>query len=394
MPQTAVYATNERGEPVEADYKYAIVILNVKDTDTIRASYGREWIDDPVSFQVYQECGMQCLNLAGYILRLGCPAFPSIVGTYKNLMTPLIIESGLGGAAGIALNPFVGSSFKAAAVLTDLPLVPDKPIDFGLLKYCAECKLCAEQCLMHAISDREKEVYNGYETYRMNFKLVIRIMTNPVGNFCQRCTKTCPWNRPDNRPEDFRNWDGNLQHLYDSVERQAKYMRDNNFVEPTEYKNKWWLPLEVKKGKLLDAPEFNYDHHFSRMKQNARSGRAARLSSRIGIDTRPELVPAKPTAFGRATLSRLSRSGVPSVGIRSPSMGKPIPGRRKSVSTTLRVWRMRLRSARSLQIPAKSGDTILNLMRIQLMEASPAFYWQGDAQPLTPTARRFRRPRK
>lgn len=277
LPQSAVYAADEKGDPIETDYKYAIVVLNVKDTNTIRASYGREWIDDPVSFQVYQKCALQCLNLASYIQRLGYPAFASIVGTYKNLMTPLIIESGLGEGSrlGIALNPFVGASFKAAAVLTDLPLVPDKPIDFGLQKYCAECKICAEQCPTSAISDRKKEVYNGYETYRHNFKLCYSgIMTNPVGSFCQHCTKTCPWNRPDNRPEDFRGWDGNLDFLYESVARQAKHLKDNNFVEPDEYHHKWWIPLEYKDSILVDAPEFNYDAHFTRMERNERKKQA------------------------------------------------------------------------------------------------------------------------
>ena len=57
---------------------------------------------------------------------------------------------------------------------------------------------------MHAVSDRDKEEYNGYETWRQNRNLChVGVMTNPVGNMCQRCTKMCPWNRPDNRPEDF-----------------------------------------------------------------------------------------------------------------------------------------------------------------------------------------------
>ena len=277
LAQSAVYETDDAGKPVEADYKFAIVVLNVKDTDTIRASYGREWIDDPVSFQVYQKCGLQCLNLADYIRRLGYPAFANIVGTYKTLMTPLIIEAGLGEGSrlGIALNPFVGAAFKAAAVLTDLPLVPDRPIDFGLQKYCAECTICAEQCAMHAVSDREKEAYNGYETYRLNERLCLSgVMTNPIGNMCQRCTKTCPWNRPDNRPEDFRNWDGDLSYLYDSVERQAKRMRENHFVEPDEHKNKWWLPLAYEDGILTDAPEFDYSSHAARMEQVAKKKKA------------------------------------------------------------------------------------------------------------------------
>jgi ferredoxin len=158
--------------------------------------------------------------------------------------------------------------------LTDLPLEPDKPIDFGLQDYCASCRLCAEQCSMHAVSDREKEIYNGYETYRLNDRLCLSgVMTNPIGNMCQRCTKICPFNRPDNRPEDFRNWDGDLGYIYDSVERQAKRLRDNNYIEPSEHQNKWWLPLEYKDGVLTEAPEYDYSSHIARMKQaGERSG--------------------------------------------------------------------------------------------------------------------------
>jgi ferredoxin len=270
LPKTAIYSKNAKGAPIECEYEFALVIINVKDTNTIRASYGREWIDDPVSFQVYQQCGLQCVNIADYIRRLGYPAFPSIVGTYSTLITPLIIEAGLGEGSrlGIAINPFVGAAFKAAAVLTDLPLEPDKPIDFGLQDYCRNCKICAEQCFMHAVSDREREEYNGYETYVHNRNLCFSgMMTNPIGNFCQRCAKTCPWNRPDNRPEDFRAWDGDLKYLYDSVNRQAERMQADGFVDPGEYKNKWWLPLEYKGGKVVEAPEFDYEIHFSRMKK-------------------------------------------------------------------------------------------------------------------------------
>ena len=68
-------------------------------------------------------------------------------------MTPLIIEAGLGEGSrlGIALNPFVGASFKAAAVLTDLPLEVDKPIDFGLQEYCKKL-----QDLRRAVPDARR----------------------------------------------------------------------------------------------------------------------------------------------------------------------------------------------------------------------------------------------
>jgi len=268
LPQSAVYSKNADGEPQELPLKNAIVFLNVKRTETTLATYGNEWIDDLISYQSYQRCACQAQVMAGYIRKLGYPAESAVLKKYPVLMPQLVIESGLGevGRIGIAINPFVGAAFKVSAVLTDLPLEPDKPIDFGLQEYCSNCKICAEQCPTHSVSDREKEVYNGYETWPLNYKsCVTGVLTRKTGAICQRCTKVCPWNRRDNRPEDFRGWDGNLKFLYDSVERQRKHIVEHNFVEPEELTNKWWFPLKEENGRYVEAPEFDYSKHEAHM---------------------------------------------------------------------------------------------------------------------------------
>jgi len=263
LPKSALYLKTETGEPIDRDFKYAIVLLNVKQKDTIRSSYGREWIDDPTSFAVYQRCACQAQVVTSYIRKLGWPAEASIFYKYLTVMPQLIIEAGLGEGSrmGIALNPFAGSAFKVSAVLTDLPLEPDKPIDFGLQEYCSNCKICAEQCATQAIPYGDKVIYNGYETWKMDYrKCITGALTNRYGNICQRCAKICPWNRPDNKPEDFRGWDGDIKFLYDSVNRQADRLRANGFREPEEYTDKWWFPLVYSEegADLLDAPEFDY----------------------------------------------------------------------------------------------------------------------------------------
>ena len=263
LPQSALYQRTEGTDPkpIKCDLKYAIVLLNVKNAETIRSSYGREWIDDPTSFVVYQKSACQGQILTGYIRRLGWPAEASIFFKYLTLMPQLVIEAGLGEGSrlGIALNPFVGSTFKVSAVLTDLPLEPDKPIDFGLQDYCSNCKICAEQCVTQSISYGDKVEYNGYETWPLKYKNCITgFMANKTGNICQRCTKVCPWNRIDNKPENFRDWDGDIKYLYDSVNHQAERLRANGFREPEEYTNKWWFPLLYSGNDLIEAPEFDY----------------------------------------------------------------------------------------------------------------------------------------
>jgi len=274
LPQSALYLRTEERDPIECDLSYAIVLLNVKHTDTIRSSYGREWIDDPTSFAVYQRSACQAQVIAGYIRRLGWAAETSIFDKYLTVMPQLIIEAGLGEESrmGIALNPFVGSAFKTSAVLTDLPLEADKPIDFGLQDYCSNCKICAEQCPMRAISFGDKELYNGYEAWPLKYRnCVTGVVTNKTGNICERCIKICPWNRPDNRPENFREWDGNVRFLHDSVNRQAGRLRANGYREPEEYTDKWWFPLLYADGSLIDAPEFDYaelDRRLAAMKKD------------------------------------------------------------------------------------------------------------------------------
>ena len=261
LPQSALYLRTEAGEDINCDLKYSIILLNVKPAETIRSSYGREWIDDPTSFTVYQRCACQAQVLAGYIRRLGWPAETSIFDKYLTLMPQLVIEAGLGEGSrmGIPLNPFVGSKFKVSAVLTDLPLETDQPIDFGLQDFCASCKICAEQCATQAISHGDKELYNGYETWPLKYRNCITgVLTNKSGNICERCVKVCPWNRPDSRPEDFRDWDGDAGFLHDSVVRQAERLKANGYREPEEYTDKWWFPLSYVDGVLTDSPEFDY----------------------------------------------------------------------------------------------------------------------------------------
>lgn len=262
LPKSAVFA-----EETDCDYKYAVVLLNAKKAHITRQSYGREWIDDPCSFQSYQRCACQAQVMTAYLRQLGWRADSSIVDKYPTLMPQLVIEAGLGEESriGIALNPFVGASFKVSAVLTDLPLECDKPIDFGLQEYCSNCKICAEQCPTQAISYVEKVEYNGYMRWKHDgVRCATGVITNTVGNICQRCTKICPWNRRDSGPEIFKGWDGNIQTLHDDVNRQAALRRKNGFVEPEEHLEKWWFPLMRDGGAIVEAPEFDYELHYRR----------------------------------------------------------------------------------------------------------------------------------
>jgi reductive dehalogenase len=247
VPPSAMYTHRMDGTPVEISFQYAIVCINRKDDMTIRASNGWEQILDPASFQAYQRLALQTEVIANYIRRLGWEAEPHNTYLYSTLMPQILLEAGVGEVCrmGIILNPFLGTNFKSSCVLTNIELETDGPVDFGLQEYCNNCTICADQCPAGAISKGEQVLYNGYYTWKLNAKACSNFdVLNREGCVCGRCTKVCPWHRPDTEPHHFEHWDGSLEELYKSVNKQRKRLIENNYVDPLEKTHKWWFELD------------------------------------------------------------------------------------------------------------------------------------------------------
>lgn len=203
VPESAYYSHDKQGNPIEIKYRNAVLVVMRKEYFAIHASTGSDWMGDPISFQAYQHLGMVAETIANYIQRLGWDASahygPSFINRYSVLLPPLLLAAGIGevSRAGIILNPYLGLAFKAATVLTNMPLVPDKPIDFGLQSFCQECKICAQNCPSKAISMGDKVIYNGYETWKLDTRRCASFnFTNINGTMCNRCVKVCPWGNP------------------------------------------------------------------------------------------------------------------------------------------------------------------------------------------------------
>jgi len=58
------------------------------------------------------------------------------------------------------LQPEFGPMLRAFKLITDLPLVPTKPIDAGMFRFCRACKLCADACPSSAISSETEPSYD------------------------------------------------------------------------------------------------------------------------------------------------------------------------------------------------------------------------------------------
>jgi epoxyqueuosine reductase len=148
--------------------------------------------------------GARVVNwLAHWIRAQGYEAKPHAgpwVGSLNLL--PAAIACGFGelGKHGSLINREYGSSFRLAAVETDLPLLFDAPDAASApTTFCAGCQVCANECPPDAIS-RDKQLVRGTLKWAVDFDRCIPYFNETYG--CGICVAVCPWSTPGAR----RSW--------------------------------------------------------------------------------------------------------------------------------------------------------------------------------------------
>ncbi len=111
------------------------------------------------------------------------------------LHIPLAVRAGLGqlGKHGSMISKEHGSNFRLAAVLTNLPLALDEPVDIGVDDLCRTCRRCVLDCPADAISD-EKQLVRGQTKWYVDFDKCIPYFVKTYG--CAICIEVCPWSEP------------------------------------------------------------------------------------------------------------------------------------------------------------------------------------------------------
>jgi reductive dehalogenase len=255
LPPYAVYTNSfPDGQPIELNHNYAIGILIDQDWKTAEAYSGHDWISNAMSFMSYSASGFIACILADYIRRLGYPARAHHARNYQVVVPPILLWAGLGEMCRIGdsvLHPFLGPRFKAAVVTTDLPLLPDKPIDFGLQDFCSKCKKCARECPSSALSFGDKVMYNGYEHWPTDIqKCTTMRVGNLRGSGCGTCVKVCPANKPYTLFHRAVGWTVRHSSFARSLAVRADDLLGYGKPKP---ENKWWFDLEDVDG-ILQIP--------------------------------------------------------------------------------------------------------------------------------------------
>lgn len=231
--------------PITERYPYVIVVMIDQHLETMLASTGYDGISASQSMRSYHATGNVAIILAKYIRSLGYNARAHHAANYAAAMPPCVIAAGLGEltrTGDCTAHPRLGFRHKVAAVTTDLPLAPDKPIDFGLQEFCRVCKKCADNCPSGAITfDDDPVEYNGYLRWNSDFKKCSDFrVTNEQGSSCGRCMKVCPWNsKEDSWFHKAGTWVGSRG------PSSSQFLKsiDDMFGYGTEQieKYKWWL---------------------------------------------------------------------------------------------------------------------------------------------------------
>jgi ferredoxin len=115
------------------------------------------------------------------------------------LLIPPAIACGFGelGKHGSIINAEYGSSFRLAAVLTDIPLESTPSVSYGVDDFCSRCQVCTNACPPDAIRT-QKEWVRGERKWYVDFDKCIPFFNENFG--CGICVAICPWSIPGRGP--------------------------------------------------------------------------------------------------------------------------------------------------------------------------------------------------
>lgn len=197
-PDWTYYSHDVTGAPITPYHDNAISMIIDQGHETMEGASGDDWIACAQSMRAYLRFSLLGGVLAQHLRNLGYTARVHSVMDDEVLHPPLLLLSGLGEVSRIGeviLNPFLGPRLKSGVVTTNMPMSHDKPIDFGLQKFCEACNKCARECPSGAITAGPKLMFNGYEIWKSDSqKCTTYRVSQKNGAMCGRCMKTCPWN--------------------------------------------------------------------------------------------------------------------------------------------------------------------------------------------------------
>lgn len=253
VPNYAWYSHKGDGTEIEPYNQNAIVILLDQGYETMEGASGDDWVSGAQSMRAYMRGAQIAGIMAEHIRSLGWSARSQTNRDSDVLHIPLVLHAGLGELSRIGelvLNPFVGPRFKSVVLTTDMPIVPDKHVDFGLQDFCNKCTKCARECPCGAISFGDKVMFNGAEMWKPDVEKCTKYrLGNQKGAACGRCMKTCPYNIEGVLSERAVLWAAIRLPFARSFIAKLDDRVGNGAINAVK---KWWWDLEWQDGRTIE----------------------------------------------------------------------------------------------------------------------------------------------
>jgi len=198
-----VYSHDRSGDPIDIpeSHGYAIVMGIAMDQEAVRTSPA--YASAAATGTGYSRMAFAIACMAQFLRNLRYGAIP--MGNDTALSIPLAIDAGLGqlGRNGLLVTPEFGPCVRLCKVFTDLPLEPDRPVDFGLEGACRKCTRCADACEAGAISASREPSFEVACPSNRPGVLRWAVDADRCYDFwvrntaaCSNCIAACPFTQP------------------------------------------------------------------------------------------------------------------------------------------------------------------------------------------------------
>lgn len=157
----------------------------------------------------YSKLYIGSLRMQQFIRGLGYNSYAPDSGNGLGIYPAFGVLGGIGemGRHNRLNSPELGPMQRLVIHVTDLPLAPTKPIDFGGFNFCKTCKICAEQCPPRSFSFDDEPTWKGlgpwnnndggHEAFYENSLSCRQFQRGSALTNCGICFGVCPFNKSD-----------------------------------------------------------------------------------------------------------------------------------------------------------------------------------------------------
>jgi reductive dehalogenase len=190
--------------PVKFPFKPKSVIVMALEMDYEAFKTAPSLIEQAATGNQYSNMAVVSHKVASFCRQLGYKA--ANCGNDTAMSMPLAIHAGLGEMSrmGLLVTPEYGPRVRLCKVFTDIELVPDKPISFGVTEFCKVCMKCADNCPSGAIprdvepsfKTANKSNNPGAKKWCIDAEKCFQFWAENGGD-CGTCIASCPYNKTD-----------------------------------------------------------------------------------------------------------------------------------------------------------------------------------------------------